>query len=47
MAAELYTAFPDTIAELHIAVEDKPETILSNEFDKICDFIGNKIKISS
>lgn len=39
MAAELYTAFPNSIAELHIAVEDKPETILSNEFDKICDFI--------
>ena len=43
MASELHTAFPDSIQELHVAVQDTTETNLLDWFEKIYDFIGNVI----
>ena len=40
MAAALYTPFPDSIQELRVDIEDKPETNMLEWFDKIYDFIG-------
>ncbi len=40
MASELYSAFPGSIPELHVAVEDMQETSLTDWFDKIYDYIG-------
>ncbi len=42
MAYELHTAFPDSIRELHVAVEDNVEVNLLDKFQIIYDFIGNK-----
>ena len=46
MAAELYPAYPGTIATLHIESEDVGEEELLNRFEDICDFIGECVCVA-
>ena len=39
-AEEMYTAFPDSVSELHLAVQDTANTDLLARFQESCEFIG-------
>ena len=39
-SADLYTAWPDTITELHVSVQDESQTNLLERFDEVSTFIG-------
>ena len=41
MGSELQTAYPSTIAELHIEVEDSPDADLFSHFEEIYKFLGS------
>jgi hypothetical protein len=37
---ELYTAFPGSINELHIEIDDNPDVDILLKFKEACDYIG-------
>lgn len=42
VSSDLYSAWPETINEVHIDVQDVPQANLLERFEEVCSFIGKQ-----